>query len=42
VQVVEYADVQFTKAPAILRGMGLDGLEKSPGALRELSDKGLG
>jgi catechol 2,3-dioxygenase-like lactoylglutathione lyase family enzyme len=42
VQVVQYADVQFTKAPAILRGMGLDGLEKSPGALRELSDKGLG
>ena len=42
VQVVEYGDVQFTKAPAILRGMGLDGLEKSPGALRELSDKGLG
>jgi predicted enzyme related to lactoylglutathione lyase len=41
IQVVEYADVQFTKAPAILRGMGLDGLEKSESALRELRQKGL-
>jgi catechol 2,3-dioxygenase-like lactoylglutathione lyase family enzyme len=42
VQVVEYADVQFTKAPGVLRGMGLEGCEKTPQALRELSDKGLG
>jgi predicted enzyme related to lactoylglutathione lyase len=41
VQVVEYADAQFTKAPAVLRGMGLDGLEKSDSALAELRDKGL-
>ena len=41
VQVVEYGDIQFTKAPAVLRGMGLEGLEKSPAALGELSDKGL-
>ena len=40
VQVVEYGDVQFTKAPAILGGMGLE-LEKSESALRELRDKGL-
>ena len=40
VQVVEYGDVQFTKAPEILRGMGLE-LEKSASALRELRDKGL-
>ncbi len=40
VQVVEYRDVQFTKAPEILRGMGLE-LEKSESALRELRDKGL-
>jgi predicted enzyme related to lactoylglutathione lyase len=40
VQVVAYADIQFTKAPEILRGMGLE-LEKSERALRELSDKGL-
>jgi lactoylglutathione lyase len=42
VQVVEYADVQFTKAPGVLRGMGLEDREKTPEALRELSDKGLG
>ena len=40
-QIVEYGDIQFTKAPGVLRGMGLDGLEKSPSALRELREKGL-
>jgi catechol 2,3-dioxygenase-like lactoylglutathione lyase family enzyme len=40
VQVVEYGDIQFTKTPEILRGMGLE-LEKSESALRELRDKGL-
>jgi lactoylglutathione lyase len=42
VQVVEYGDIQFTKAPAVLGGMGLEDLEKTPAALRELRDKGLG
>jgi catechol 2,3-dioxygenase-like lactoylglutathione lyase family enzyme len=41
VQVVDYRDVQFTKAPAVLDGMGFDGLDKRPQALRELRDKGL-
>ena len=40
-QVVEYRDVQFTKTPGVLRGMGLDGLEKSPKAVEELRKKGL-
>ncbi len=40
-QVVDYRDVQFTKAPGVLRGMGLDGLEKSEQALTELRAKGL-
>jgi catechol 2,3-dioxygenase-like lactoylglutathione lyase family enzyme len=40
VQVVAYAEVQFTKAPEVLRGMGLE-LEKSESALRELRAKGL-
>jgi catechol 2,3-dioxygenase-like lactoylglutathione lyase family enzyme len=40
VEVVGYADIQFTKAPHILRGMGLD-LAKSEQARRELADKGL-
>jgi hypothetical protein len=33
--------VQFTKTPDVLRGMGLDGLEKSERALGELREKGL-
>jgi lactoylglutathione lyase len=41
VEVVDYRDVQFTKAPWILEGMGLDGLEKSESALEELRGKGL-
>jgi catechol 2,3-dioxygenase-like lactoylglutathione lyase family enzyme len=40
IQVVDYRDIQFTKAPAVLRGMGLDGLDKSDQALAELRDKG--
>src|SRR5207247_9804411 len=40
-QVVAYRDVQFTKTPEILRGIGLDGLEKSASALAELREKGL-
>jgi lactoylglutathione lyase len=41
IQVVEYGDVQFTKAGHVLRGLGLGGLEKSPRALEELRAKGL-
>ena len=40
-QVVDYRDVQFTKAPPVLAGMGLGDLEKSEKALRELREKGL-
>jgi catechol-2,3-dioxygenase len=42
VQVVEYSEIQFTKAPAILRAMGLERLSKTPEALHELRTKGLG
>ena len=42
VQVVEYGQIQFTKAPKVLAGMGLGELEKTPEARRELTDKGLG
>ena len=42
VQAVEYADVQFTKAPEVLEGMGAAGLEKTEEALRQLAEKGLG
>jgi catechol 2,3-dioxygenase-like lactoylglutathione lyase family enzyme len=41
VELVDYRDVQFTKAPAVLAGMGLDGLEKSDSARAELAEKGL-
>lgn len=40
VQAVEYADVQFSKAPHVLRGMGLE-LSKSESAVAELREKGL-
>jgi lactoylglutathione lyase len=40
VQVVDYRDIQFTKTPEVLRGMGLE-LDKSERALAELRDKGL-
>lgn len=40
IEVVAYADVQFSKAPAVLRGMGLD-MEKSAKARGELSAKGM-
>lgn len=42
VEVVAYEDVQFTKAPEILQGMGLDGLGKTEKAREELRAKGLG
>jgi lactoylglutathione lyase len=41
VQVVQYSDIQFSKTPEVLRGMGLADLEKSPAALQELREKGL-
>jgi lactoylglutathione lyase len=40
-QVVAYQDIQFTKTPRILDGMGLAGLDKSERALAELRAKGL-
>ena len=42
VEVVDYREIQFTKAENVLRGMGLDGLEKSEKALEELRSKGYG
>jgi lactoylglutathione lyase len=40
-EIVEYADVQFTKAASVLSGMGLAGLGKSESARAELAEKGL-
>jgi len=41
VQVVDYREIQFTKAPEVLRGMGLEDLRKTEGAKDELRRKGL-
>jgi lactoylglutathione lyase len=41
VQVVEYRDIQFTKAPEVLRAMELGHLQKSEHALQELAHKGI-
>jgi catechol 2,3-dioxygenase-like lactoylglutathione lyase family enzyme len=40
-QVVDYSEIQFTKAPEILKGMGQESLKKSEKALEELRRKGL-
>jgi catechol 2,3-dioxygenase-like lactoylglutathione lyase family enzyme len=40
-EVVQYSDIQFTKAPEVLEGMGLGELEKGEAARRELAEKGL-
>jgi lactoylglutathione lyase len=40
-QVVEYGEIQFTKAPNVLRGMGLGHLKKTEETLEELRKKGL-
>jgi hypothetical protein len=39
-EIIEYANIQFTKAPHVLRGMGL-ALDKNEKARRELTDKGM-
>jgi catechol 2,3-dioxygenase-like lactoylglutathione lyase family enzyme len=41
VEVVQYSDIQFTKAPPVLAGMGLEELKKSESAQQELREKGL-
>jgi catechol 2,3-dioxygenase-like lactoylglutathione lyase family enzyme len=40
IEVVEYQNVQFTKAPHVMHGMGLD-LKKNDNARRELAEKGM-
>jgi lactoylglutathione lyase len=40
-QVVEYSETQFTKAPEVLRALGLSALQKSETALAELREKGI-
>src|SRR6185295_19326981 len=41
IEIVSYENVQFTKAPNVLRGMGLTHLSKNEKAIKELTDKGM-
>jgi lactoylglutathione lyase len=41
VQVVDYAEFRFRKAPEVQEALGLDDLAKSPEAVRELEEAGL-
>jgi len=41
IEIVGYDNVQFTKAPNVLRGMGLERLTKNENARKELAEKGM-
>jgi lactoylglutathione lyase len=41
IEIVDYRDVQFSKTPAVLRALGVEGLAKSERASKELAAKGL-
>lgn len=41
IEIVGYDNIQFTKAPNVLRGMGLAHLSKTENAIKELADKGM-
>lgn len=41
VEVVQYDEIQFSKTPGVLAGMGLEDLGKTEAALEELRAKGL-
>ena len=41
IEIVSYDNIQFSKAPHVLRGMGLSHLSKNSAAIKELTDKGM-
>ena len=41
IEIVGYDNIQFTKAPNVLRGMGLTRLTKNEHAKHELAEKGM-
>jgi catechol 2,3-dioxygenase-like lactoylglutathione lyase family enzyme len=41
IEIIGYENIQFTKAPNVLRGMGLAHLAKNAQAIKELTDKGM-
>ena len=42
IEIVGYQGIQFSKTDNVLRGMGLEGLEKTAEAIKQLADKGMG
>jgi lactoylglutathione lyase len=41
IEIVGYDSIQFSKAPNVLRGMGLSHLSKNAKAIKELTEKGM-
>ena len=41
VEIVDYRDIQFTKAQPVLKGLGLAGRDKREHAIEQLREKGL-
>jgi lactoylglutathione lyase len=41
IEVVGYENIQFSKAPNVLRGMKLAHVSKNPDAIKELAEKGM-
>ncbi|MCZ6579146.1 MAG: VOC family protein [Gammaproteobacteria bacterium] len=41
IEIIDYTGIQFTKAPYVLKGMGLEGLGKTGEAIAELTEKGM-
>ncbi|MBM4298413.1 MAG: VOC family protein [Deltaproteobacteria bacterium] len=42
IEIVPYDDCQFTKAPHVFKGMGVDAPAKTANAIEELRNKGMG
>ena len=41
IEIVGYDNIQFSKTPNVLKGMGLESLSKNEKAIQELTDKGM-
>ena len=41
IEVVGYADIQFERVPPVKRKLGIEGLEKTDAAKREIAERGL-
>ena len=41
-EIIDYREIQFERAPGVKRKLGIEGLEKSESARREIRERGLG